>query len=133
MFRACDAAACITINSFSNTIAALNWLAVHPSHRNRGVASLLMDIGIKQADTLDLECWLEASAMGKPLYEKYAYQSLFKLAWDTDRRDASDEWRKCVSEMTPDSYFVMWRPKQSQWKTQIGQDVKMPWELGTAK
>lgn len=91
-----------------------------------------MHVGTKQADDLNIECWMEASAMGKPLYEKFAFRSLFKLAWDTDRRDASDEWRKCAYEMTPEPLWVMWRPKQGQWKTQCGQDVKMPWDLGTA-
>ena len=50
---------------------ALNWMAVDPAHRLRGIGCLLMDVGIVRADDLDLECWLEASAMGKPLYEKF--------------------------------------------------------------
>ncbi|KAL5117129.1 hypothetical protein ACEQ8H_004954 [Pleosporales sp. CAS-2024a] len=111
---------------------ALNWLAVLPSHRLRGVGCLLMDVGVQRADELDLECWMEASGMGKPLYEKYKFQSLFHLAFDNQRPGASDEWRKCVHEMTPPPIFAMWRPKRGVWKSESGDEVRMPWALGTA-
>ncbi|KAH8728982.1 hypothetical protein GQ44DRAFT_608047 [Phaeosphaeriaceae sp. PMI808] len=111
---------------------ALNWMAVHPSYRLRGVGSLLMNAGISRADDLNLECWMEASAMGKPLYEKFGYQNLFRLTFDTNVPDASDQWRKCAHELTPDPVFAMWRPKRGLWKSEDGKDVKMPWDLGTA-
>jgi predicted N-acetyltransferase YhbS len=116
----------------TNDVLALNWLAVRPSHRLRGVGSLLMNVGILRADELNLECWMEASTMGKPLYEKFGYQSLLKLAFDNEGTDASDEWRKCAHEMTPPSIFAMWRPKRGLWKSEDGKDVKKPWDLGTA-
>jgi GNAT superfamily N-acetyltransferase len=113
-------------------VAALNWLAVIPSHRLRGVGSLLMDVGIGRADGLSLECWMEASAMGKPLYEKFGFQNLLKLAFDNERSDASDEWRKCAHELTPPPIFAMWRPKRGLLNSEDGKDMKMPWNLGTA-
>lgn len=91
-----------------------------------------MNVGIMRADDLNLECWMEASAMGKPLYEKFDFQSLLKLAFDTDRSDATDEWRKCAHEMTPPPIYAMWRPKRGIWKSQIGQEAKRPWDLGSA-
>jgi GNAT superfamily N-acetyltransferase len=116
----------------ANIVAALNWLAVRPSHRLRGVGSLLMNVGILRADSLNLECWMEASAMGKPLYEKFGYQPLLTLAFNNERSDASDEWRKCAHEMTPPPIFAMWRPRRGIWKSEAGEDVKLPWDLGTA-
>jgi GNAT superfamily N-acetyltransferase len=113
-------------------VAALNWLAVRPSHRLRGVGSLLMNVGILRADSLNLECWMEASTMGKPLYEKFGYQSLLTLAFNNERSDASDEWRKCAHEMTPPPIFAMWRPKRGLWMNEAGEDVKLPSDLGTA-
>jgi hypothetical protein len=91
-----------------------------------------MKIGILRADKLDLECWMEASSMGKSLYEKFGYESLLKLDFDNKRPDAGDEWRKCAHEMTPPPIFAMWRPKQGQWKSEDGEDVKKPCNLGTA-
>lgn len=112
--------------------AALNWMAVHPSHRHCGVGSLLMKVGILRADELNLECWMEASSMGKSLYEKFNFQPLLKLAFDTEKPNATDEWRKCAHEMTPPPVFAMWRPKQGRWNSDGG-EVKLPWELGTEK
>ncbi|KAF2124997.1 hypothetical protein P153DRAFT_325305 [Dothidotthia symphoricarpi CBS 119687] len=108
---------------------ALNWMAVHPSYRLRGIGSLLMNAGVSRADKLDLECWMEASSMGKPLYEKFDFESLFKIGFDTEKPNASDEWRKCAHEMTPPPIFAMWRPKQGSRKDEDGGEVKMPWDL----
>jgi hypothetical protein len=69
--------------------------------------------------------------MGRPLYEKFQFQPLLKIAFDSDKPNVSDEWRKCAHEMTPLPIFAMWRPKKGMWKGQDGQEVKFPWSLGT--
>lgn len=107
---------------------ALNWMAVDPSYRLRGIGSLLMNVGILRADELNLECWMEASSMGKPLYEKFKFRVLLKIAFDNEISNPSDEWRKCAHEMTPRPIFAMWRPKQGRWTSDRGQ-MKLPWEL----
>ncbi|EUC44346.1 hypothetical protein COCMIDRAFT_6324 [Bipolaris oryzae ATCC 44560] len=109
---------------------ALNWMAVDPAHRLRGIGCLLMDVGVVRADELDVECWMEASAMGKPLYEKFGFQSLLKIAFDTEKPNASDEWRKSAHELTPAPIFAMWRPTKSSRQGSRG-EVQMPWTLGT--
>jgi hypothetical protein len=88
-----------------------------------------MEVGTDIADQHSIEAWMEASPMGKPLYENYGFRSLYKVAFDTEKRDASDEWRKCEHEMTPGPIFAMWRPKRGEWRVN-GLGVKMPWELG---
>lgn len=116
----------------ANTKTALNWMAVDPSHRHRGIGCLLMDVGVVRADELDLECWLEASEMGKPLYEKFGYHSLLKVAFDNEKPNASDEWRRCAHEMTPPPIFAMWRPRKSVHAGSQG-ELRMPWSLGTER
>ena len=91
-----------------------------------------MDVGISRADDLNLECWMEASAMGKPLYEKFGYRSLLHLAFDKERKNASDEWMKCAHEMTPPPIYAMWRPKRGVWENEAGVEVQKPWHLGSA-
>lgn len=106
-------------------------MAVHPAHRMRGIGSLLMAIGVQQADQMDVECWLESSGMGKPLYEKFGFQSLLKLAFDSEKPDASDEWRKCAHELTPPPVFAMWRPKiTATLPTGGSKSVRFPWSIG---
>ncbi|KAF2111172.1 acyl-CoA N-acyltransferase [Lophiotrema nucula] len=115
---------------------ALSWMAVHPDHRRRGIGSLLMKAGEVEADALGVESWIEASAMGKPLYEKFGFRPLFRLCYDMEKEGKSDEWRKLEHEMTPPPFWAMWRPKQGRWQEGVGEDggamrgVKMPWELG---
>ena len=116
----------------ANKTIALNWMAVDPSHRLRGIGCLLMDVGVARADELNLECWLEASEMGKPLYEKFGYQSLLKIALDSEKPNASDEWRRCAHEMTPRPIFAMWRPRKSLHTGGQG-ELRMPWALGTER
>jgi hypothetical protein len=89
-----------------------------------------MHVGILRADGLDLECWMEASAMGKPLYAKFGFQSLLKIAFDNEEPEASDEWRKCAHELTPPPIFAMWRPKKSS-STDPQGAFHLPWSLGT--
>ncbi|KAH7072348.1 hypothetical protein FB567DRAFT_454523, partial [Paraphoma chrysanthemicola] len=110
---------------------ALNWMAVHPAHRLRGIGSLLMNVGLIRADKSNLECWMESSGMGKPLYEKFEFQPLFKIAFDNDSLTASDVWRKCAHEMTPPPIYAMWRPARGLSRSQNGGEVKWPWTLGT--
>lgn len=69
--------------------------------------------------------------MGKPLYERFGFRSLLKVAFDTDKPGASAEWNKCAHEMTPPPIFAMWRPKQGIWKNDDGTQVPLPWALGT--
>lgn len=115
----------------ANVVPALNWMAVHPAHRRCGIGSLLMEAGIQKADNLEVECWLEGSSMGKPLYEKFGFQSLFKIGFDTEKPGASDVWQKCAHEMTPAAVFAMWRPNRGQWTFENGQEVGLPWTLGS--
>ena len=103
-------------------------MAVHPNHRRRGIGSLLMNIGILRADELNLECWMEASAMGKPLYQKFSFRTVNTIVLDTENSSSSDEWRRCAYEMTPKPIYAMWRPKQGEWKNGRG-EVKLPWDL----
>ncbi len=104
-------------------------MSVIPSHRRLGIGSLLMAAGVSRADELGVECWMEASDMGKPLYEKYDFRSLFKMAFDTGRKGVGDVWRKCEHELMPPPLFMMWRPKRGVWETE-GKEVRMPWDLG---
>ncbi|KAF2197265.1 hypothetical protein GQ43DRAFT_475600 [Delitschia confertaspora ATCC 74209] len=106
---------------------ALNWMAVVPAHRSHGVGSLLMERGIKIADEKGLEAWMEGSEMGKPLYEKFGFRTLFKMCFDTAKKDASADWRRMEHEMTPAPFHAMWRPAKGIWD-----GSKMPWELGKA-
>jgi len=47
-------------------------LGVEPGFQRMGVGKRLLEWGLEKADREGLECWIEASPVGKPLYEKLA-------------------------------------------------------------
>lgn len=104
---------------------ALNWMCCIPTHRRQGVGSLIMQWGIDKAEKLGLEAYLEASPMGKPLYEKFGFGVLLMIAYDTTKPNADDEWRRLQHDLSPEPFFSMWRPAGGVWE-----NAKKPWELG---
>lgn len=103
-------------------------MAVVPDHRRLGIASRIMEWGVTKADELRVEAWMESSPMAKPLYEKFGFQSLFKIALDTGKPQPDDQWLRMEHEMTPTPFNAMWRPVGGDWE-----ESKMPWELGVQK
>jgi GNAT superfamily N-acetyltransferase len=57
----------------TDEVLGLEILATHPGYRKLGLASQLIQWGCDQADKGGLECFLNASKAGKPLYEKHGY------------------------------------------------------------
>ena len=104
---------------------ALNWMAVDPKYRRQGIASRIMQWGIERADEEGAEAWLEGSTLGRLVYEKFGFRSLFRLDFDAHKLDSSEEWRRAEFEMKPPPYHAMWRPPRGRWE-----GAKMPWQLG---
>ena len=68
----------------------LNMIATLPEHHRRGVGAMHLKWGNEQADKLGLLSYLEASPMGRPLYERMGYEVVRELpfdarAWGLDR------------------------------------------------
>jgi predicted N-acetyltransferase YhbS len=57
----------------ADKVLGLGILATHPGYRKLGFASQLIQWGCDEADKAGLECFLNASKLGKPLYEKHGY------------------------------------------------------------
>ncbi|EEP77544.1 predicted protein [Uncinocarpus reesii 1704] len=51
-------------------------LCTHPDHQGRGAGTLLLKYGLEIADKHGVESFLEASAKGLPLYERYGFESI---------------------------------------------------------
>ncbi|KAJ5591939.1 uncharacterized protein N7459_002308 [Penicillium hispanicum] len=54
----------------------LEILGVDPSYQGRGLASKLLKWGLARADEEGVEVYLSSSPEGRPVYEKYGFQSL---------------------------------------------------------
>ncbi|KAF2012269.1 hypothetical protein BU24DRAFT_273462 [Aaosphaeria arxii CBS 175.79] len=49
-------------------------LVTHPEHHRKGAGGLLVDWGCREADKRNVECYLEASPMGEPLYKRFGFE-----------------------------------------------------------
>jgi len=48
-------------------------LATDPAHERRGAGSMLIEVGLKEADKAGLDAYLDATKTGKPLYERMGF------------------------------------------------------------
>lgn len=89
----------------------LAMLFTHPSHRRRGAASLLLNWGMREADRLGLEIFLEATDDGKPCYEAHGFLYMGTNYWEAAKRNPSKEWAALERYLqTPIHTYLMWRP-----------------------
>lgn len=109
------------------TSPAVNWLAVLPEHRRKGVGQMLMQEATRLADEFKVATWLEASLLGKPLYIKLGFRDIAQVDLDTTEAGQTDSWRRCQHELTPGPISCMWRPVQGVWEID-GKLVKLPSE-----
>ncbi|KAL8669398.1 MAG: hypothetical protein Q9168_006010 [Polycauliona sp. 1 TL-2023] len=77
----------------------LVYLVVHPEHRRRGVGSQLINWGVKEADRLNLESFIEATDLGKLAYEACGFVYAGTNYMESAKRNASPEWKELEREM----------------------------------
>ena len=91
-------------------LPGLSTMAVHPAHRRHGIGSLMMAWCIAKIDEMDVESYLEASELGRSLYEANGYTTVMKLAFyvPSDKREA---WSKFAHDFMFQDIYCLWRPK----------------------
>ncbi|KAL5088900.1 hypothetical protein Trisim1_006045 [Trichoderma cf. simile WF8] len=52
----------------------LELVAVKPQYQGKGAASLMLKYGVNKADEDKVECFLDASPAGQPIYERYGFR-----------------------------------------------------------
>jgi GNAT superfamily N-acetyltransferase len=60
----------------------LDSLATHPEQQGRGAASMLINWGVSKADAEGLFTYLDATGVGKPVYENRGFEIRKALEWD---------------------------------------------------
>ncbi|KAL7816028.1 acyl-CoA N-acyltransferase [Trichoderma aethiopicum] len=81
----------------------LELLAVKPEYQGKGAASLMLRYGVDKADEDKVECFLDASPKGQPIYERYGFRvvqsdtflegTYVQCAMPPEANDASATWR----------------------------------------
>lgn len=99
---------------------------VHPEHRRRGAAKLLVGWGTDKADELGIEAFVEATDDGKPCYETHGFTFMNTFYLDSAKRNPSKKWVEMGNDLkTPIHCYLMWRPKGG--KFEEGKTV-VPWD-----
>ncbi|MCJ1352748.1 MAG: hypothetical protein MMC33_002732 [Icmadophila ericetorum] len=109
-----------------SSVPELDIMFTHPSHRQKGVGSLLMKYGMDLAAEKNLEVVVEASEDGRWLYDKFGLRSLGKEVFDTSKKNPSDLWRKLAHEFGYVAHYWMWKPKEGVYVEGV---TKCPWEV----
>ncbi|TVY65724.1 hypothetical protein LSUE1_G009106 [Lachnellula suecica] len=90
----------------------VSYCMVHPSYRHRGAASILMDWGLKQADEMELDTFVESTQHGRGLYEFHGFKFIDDLKLDADVPEPSADFIATREKLQlPLEGFVMLRPK----------------------
>jgi len=105
--------------------AELDMIFTDPKHRNKGYATMLMKWGMDEAEKMEVEIMVEATAIGLPLYKKFGFRVVEKIAVDTFRDNPSHIWTRLESDLQGMTFWWMWKPKNGIY--QKGIDV-LPWE-----
>lgn len=113
-------------------VIVLHMAFTTPEYRRKGVGTIFMEWGTQKADSMGLECWLDATDNGRPLYEKHGFIHLMDhfLDADIDKEKLTEaereELKKIREETLPIHITSMWRPVGG-WYVE-GMTVK-PWEV----
>jgi ribosomal protein S18 acetylase RimI-like enzyme len=60
----------------------LDCLAVHPDHRRQGIASMLVDSGLKEGEKTGFDTFVMACEDGKGVYERAGFKLLDQIVQD---------------------------------------------------
>ncbi|KAL8720359.1 MAG: hypothetical protein Q9181_007923 [Wetmoreana brouardii] len=83
---------------------------VHPSHPRRGAGRLLVEWGVKKADEMGLEAFVESTLAGKPLYESCGFLTMNGFELKPSLPEETEELEKLQQDLWFNGYF-MWRPR----------------------
>lgn len=73
-------------------LSVLDYLAVHPDNRNRGIASLLVEEGMRKIEELGYDTFVIAFEMGLHVYEKAGFELLDRIYIDDTDFGGDGHW-----------------------------------------
>lgn len=99
-----------------------------PSYRHTGAAQYTMDYWLRATDALGLECFLEGSSIGTPVYLKSGFVPIVKpvmVFTPPKDKEPSKDWVRLVRSLHAETISIMWRPPGGVY---IEGQTALPWE-----
>ncbi|KAF2188341.1 putative GNAT family acetyltransferase [Zopfia rhizophila CBS 207.26] len=109
--------------------AHLHICFVHPDHRRKGIGALLVAWGVGKADEMGVEAFIEATPIGKHLYETFGFVVVTTEEANTQIEKPSKRWEELESKFLPYTWHCMWRPVGGIY---VEGETKLPWEQPAA-
>ncbi|KAI1445422.1 acyl-CoA N-acyltransferase [Annulohypoxylon stygium] len=97
----------------------------HPDYRRKGVGQKFMDWGMKKADELGYDFFLDSTPYGRPLYEANGFVYIEENVNIPKTDNPDDKWKEVEEKVGPFTFWLMWRPVGGKYEE--GKTVK-PWE-----
>ena len=91
------------------SMLVLNVCCTHPEYRWCGIGRMLMEWGVEHGDQLDLDTYVDASGMGKPLYEAYGFEVVDEHRFSAPKTDPSPVWQEMEATLLPYEWWGMVR------------------------
>ncbi|KAI0156511.1 acyl-CoA N-acyltransferase [Xylariaceae sp. FL1272] len=81
----------------------------HPDYRGQGIGQKIMEWGFRQADDLGLDIFLDATPVGKPLYDRNGFVSVEENVTDIAANGFDDQWDEMAETVGPFTFWLMLR------------------------
>ncbi|KAF2463393.1 uncharacterized protein BDR25DRAFT_298205 [Lindgomyces ingoldianus] len=81
----------------NSTYLMLHSLATHPDHHRKGAGTMLLQWGLKKADEMSLETYLDTTVLARPLYEKWGFELVKGIEFDRKPWGGDGvDWHGCM-------------------------------------
>jgi GNAT superfamily N-acetyltransferase len=97
----------------TNVPPVLNIVFTHPSYRRKGIGAMLLEWGVDVAKEMKVDFWLDATPIGKPLYEKYGFQLVERNLLVPKTTHPDEKWKTIEQEMGEIVFWTMVLPYKS--------------------
>jgi len=89
----------------------------HPDYRRQGVGQQFMDWGLKKADELGFDFYLDSTPYGRLLYEANGFRYIEENVNIPVAEGTTDEkWKEMEEKVGPFTFWLMWRPVNGIYK-----------------
>ena len=85
----------------------------------------MMKWGNDKIDEMGMESFIEATDLGRGLYEKNGYMTVMKLSFYIPR-GKGDDWNRYTHDLMMQDWYAMWRPTNGVVKEG---ERNRPWQL----
>ncbi|KAK7738453.1 hypothetical protein SLS53_005972 [Cytospora paraplurivora] len=81
----------------------------HPDYRRKGVGQQFMDWGLKKADELQYDFYLDSTPYGRPLYEANGFIYLKENVNHPETDNPDEAWKQIEEKVGPFTFWLMVR------------------------